>query len=486
MRSHVKPARILAAASPYAAALGSGVLIALMIATMSLTSFERQSIVFLSGVLAAALFSLVSRSASSRWTVARRTAQLNLARARLVAESRLRADAEASLARAGGQTHFVDASLPAMLAYVDSAGIIRYHNESYARWIGLPDHAIDGRSVREVVGVGVEAQIRDHLQQALAGVDVHYERMHTTALATARLMVQYLPHFEGSGKVAGFFAILTDITRAGDRPEPATDAAPAAQMSVAARLIEALEQDEFCLYSQSIEPLDAAASPTAFCEVLLRMKEEEEKLLPPGSFLPIAEEQGLLPDVDRWVVRNVLDRARAMGPRHDAVYFVNLSPPTVSEPGFAAFVQAHLDRCGLDGRLLCFEFPESDVLAQPRAYRDLIHALEGSGCRFAVSGFGRNAASVQFLKQLRVGYVKLDGGVALNLLRGPAERARAQALIVAAHAAGMQVVAQCVENDAARHALQLINADYVQGFGISMPQPMAIPTSVPRQMRAAA
>ena len=79
---------------------------------------------------------------------------------------------------------------------------------------------------------------------------------------------------------------------------------------------------------------------------------------------------------------------------------------------------------------------------------------------------------MQFLKKLRVSYVKLDGEVALSLARGPEELARAQALIVAAHAAGMEVVAQCVENDVARASLRLLKADFVQGFGIAMPRPM--------------
>jgi PAS domain S-box-containing protein len=469
----MRPARILAAASPYAAAVGTGLLIAMLIATMSLTAFEKYWIVFLSGVLAAAVFSLLSHSVSARWMLARRTAQLNASRAKLVTESRKRSEAEASLARLGANTQFVDLAMPAMVAYVDAAGIIRYHNHSYARWIGLADNAIDGRSVEQVLGVAVHAEISSHLNDALAGREVRYERMHKAAGASSRLFVQYLPHHDAGGKVAGVFAILTDITRAEDLAAPAPKPAEAQVAdALAARLIEALERDEFTLFSQSIVPLGAAGDGASFCEVLLRMNEEEEKLLPPGTFLPVAEENGLLPDLDRWVIRNVLKAAAAQRGGSDAVYFVNLSPPTAAQAGLAAFVRRELDASGLDGKLLCFEFPEADVLAQPRAYRDLIAALDGSGCRFAVSGFGRNAASVQFLRQLRVSYVKLDGAVALNLTRGADELARAQALIVAAHAAGMQVVAQCVENDATRASLQLIQADFVQGFGIAMPRPM--------------
>ena len=380
----MRAARVLAAAAPYAGAAGSGVLIALMIATVSLTAFERQWIVFLSGVLAAAVFSLLSHIASARWALAKRSAQLNAMRARLAEESGKRSEAEASLA-----------SLRASL------------------------------------------QLAYNAREAEMAADI--------------------------GPANDFSA-----------PSPQPAELPVLD-ALAARLIEALEHNEFSLYSQSIVPLGAAGDGASFCEVLLRMKEEEEKLIPPGSFLPVAEENGLLPDIDRWVIRNVLKSAAAVAGGSDAVYFVNLAPPTVSEGGLAAFVRRELAACDLDGSVLCFEFPEDDVIATPRSYRDLIAALDGSGCRFSVSGFGRSAASVHFLKQLRVSYVKLDGGVALNLTRGADELARAQALIVAVHAAGMQVVAQCVENDATLKLLRVIEADFAQGFGIAMPRPLTLP-----------
>ena len=391
----MKTTRILAAASPYAAALGSGLLIAAMIATMSLTAFERQWTVFLSGVLAAAVFAFVSRSANTRWVLARRTAQLNAMRSKLVVESRLRKQAETSLAR-----------LEARAGRLDTAAVI------------ASDDIIAPESVEPAA-----------------------------------------------------------VTVLDDTPP----------MTAAERLIEALEHDEFSLYSQAIVPLGAAGDGASFCEVLLRMKEEEEKLLPPGTFLPVAEENGLLPDIDRWVIRNVLDAAAAHADGDDAVYFVNLTPSTVAAGDLAPYVLAQLAGHRCDGSLLCFEFPESDVIAQPRAYRDFISALHGSRCRFAVSGFGRNAASVQFLKQLRVDYVKLDGDIALNLARGAEPLARAQALIVAAHAAGMPVIAQCVENDATLALLRTLEADFAQGFGVAMPRPMTSATvSAARRARAVA
>ena len=469
----MKPLHIAAAASPYMAALGTGLLIAMMIATMSLTAFERQWIVFLSGVLAAAVFAFVSHTASARWVIARRTSQVNAMRGKLATESQLRAEAEKSLARLKSSAEFVDIAMPAMLAYVDAAMVVRYHNHSYARWIGLPDNAIDGHSVEQVLGRAVHAEIETNLKQAMGGQEMRYERTQKMANGPSRLFVQYLPHFAAGGKVAGVFAILTDITRIEDLAAPVpipaeTDALP----NVAARLVAALEHDEFCLYSQAITPSGFAGEGASFCEVLLRLKEEEENLLPPGSFLPIAEEHGLLPAIDRWVVRTVLEVASAESAGSDPVHFVNVTAPTVAEGTLAEFVRAQLVLHAVGGKVLCFEFPETDVMANPQAYRDLIAALDGSGCRFAVSGV-RNPASVHFLTQLGVKYLKLDGAVALNVLRDPGELAKVKAINEAAHAVGMEVVAQCVENDSTRAALQAVGTDFSQGFGISMPRPMS-------------
>jgi EAL domain-containing protein (putative c-di-GMP-specific phosphodiesterase class I)/membrane protein implicated in regulation of membrane protease activity len=357
-----KPIDIAGVASPYLAALGMGLLIAMMIATMSLTAFERQWIVFLSGFLAAAVFALVSHTTSARWSLARRTAQLASMRAKLAEESRLRAAAEASLARA------------------------------YAS-------------------------------------------------------MELLAH----------------------TPVEPDDARPP---TAAQRLVVALERDEFSLYSQAIVPLGAAGDGASFCEVLLRLKEEEDNLLPPGSFLPIAEEHGLLPSIDRWVVRSVLKLAASNAHGSDAVYFVNVCSATVTEGTLAAFVREQLALHRLGGMTLCLEFPEADAVANPASYRELIEGLAGSGCRFAATGIGRDPASVKFFKEMRVKYLKLDGAMALGVLRNPLELARVKAINESAHAAGMQVVAQCVEDDRTRFALQAAGTDFAQGFGIAMPAPM--------------
>jgi PAS domain S-box-containing protein len=469
-------ARILKVANPYSALAGMILLVSALVATISITSFDRQWIVFLCGVLAAATLAFVSHTANSRWIIARRTAQLSMTRAKLVSETRLRAHAEETLARISNNVDLVDTALPAMLAYVDRERRVRYHNHAYARWVGLQRKAIDGGRLEDVVGREAFTQLDPHFEEALQGRDVRYERSQTRRNGeTCQLSVQYLPHFDDKGTVAGVFAILTDITRAEDLGVVESHDGEAVHCDVGLRLISALDRDEFSLHCQAIVPLGNGAPEAAFREVLLRMNEEEAKQLPPGTFLPLAEELGLLHEIDRWVVRNVVDFAADTRSRQGAVYFVNLSRPTILDPTFANFVRECLKSRRVPDHTLCFEFAEADVVADPGAYRGFIAALDGTGCRFAVSGFGSNPLSMRFLDQLRVDFLKIDGGIVFNMLRSAAGLARVKAINQAAHAAGMRTVAECVENDCTRAALARIGVDFAQGFGIAKPRPIRAP-----------
>jgi PAS domain S-box-containing protein len=469
----MKLARVSAAAKPYVGALGTLVLAATLLAAISLTTFDRQWIVFLGGVLSAAILAFVSYNTNARWVIARRTSQLNSTRAKLVTELRLRAHAEEALARMRTTVELVDRALPAMLVYADTDKRVRYHNHAYKRWVGLEDEAIDGRSIEEIMGRAAYAEIEQHLKDALQGRDVRYERTQIMRNGqTCRLNVQYLPHHGRGGKVAGVFAILVDVTRAVDLAPAAPETPQAVEIDDGARLIAALEHDEFSLFSQGIAPLGTAASQETFCEVLLRLDEEEENHLPPGSFLPLAEELGLLHEIDRWVVRNVLEFAATQRHKGDAAYFVNLTAPTIVDPTFAQFVRDCIKKNRVPDHTLCFELPEADVLANIGACREFIAALDGTGCRFAVSGLGCNPLALRLLKQLRVDFLKLDGGIVLGMLSTPGGLTKVKAINVAAHAAGMRTVAQCVETDPIREALAAIDTDFAQGFGIAMPRPM--------------
>jgi len=123
---------------------------------------------------------------------------------------------------------------------------------------------------------------------------------------------------------------------------------------------------------------------------------------------------------------------------------------------------------------LCFELPEPDLLANPAAYREAAARSVERRHEFAVGrGVGRTPLSVRLFKELRVDFLKIDSGLVLAMLNGAQGLARVKAINIAAHAAGLRTIAECVESDAARASLESADTDFVQGFGIQRPRPMS-------------
>ena len=240
----------------------------------------------------------------------------------------------------------------------------------------------------------------------------------------------------------------------------------------AARLRAALDNDEFCLYCQSIVPTALTSKALPFYEVLLRLKEEEQNLIQPGSFLPFAEEHGMIPALDRWVVRHLLKWAGNTPTRQRAIYSVNISGLTIGDPDFPGYVREQLRLHPLHGNHLCFEFSEIDALAHQSEAGNLIGKLKPLGCLFAMSGIGSNPLSFDLLQGVPVDYLKISGDIILNILRNPADLAKVRAINRAAHSKGIGTIAEFVESAQTLAKLRELEVDLAQGFGISRPRPL--------------
>src|SRR5436190_5774741 len=142
------------------------------------------------------------------------------------------------------------------------------------------------------------------------------------------------------------------------------------------RLRDALERDEFELYCQPILQFDGAERyPMA--EVLVRMREEERALVPPGEFLPVFEHYRMMPQLDRWVVHNTLKRL-AQGSRI-ACYTVNVSSQTIEDAEFPRFVSGRLTAHKVEPSRLLFEIDETDTLVRPEATERFAHQMKPVG-----------------------------------------------------------------------------------------------------------
>jgi len=236
----------------------------------------------------------------------------------------------------------------------------------------------------------------------------------------------------------------------------------------AARLREALDYDHFRLYAQPVVAL--AAPGTAMAEVLVRLREEEARMLPPGDFLPAFEHYGMMAELDRWVVRHAL---RLLGHGGGvAKLSVNVSGQTIEEPGFAPFVAMQLRLAALAPGSLVIEIDENDAIDRRQAVERFAAEMKGIGCGLLLDSFARRSVSFEPLKALRVDYVKVDGTIVRNILRAPGAAAKLKAIVRVGEVTGVGVIAECVEEEEILANLKLLKVGYAQGFGVRKPAPI--------------
>jgi EAL domain-containing protein (putative c-di-GMP-specific phosphodiesterase class I) len=235
------------------------------------------------------------------------------------------------------------------------------------------------------------------------------------------------------------------------------------------RLRGAIDNNEFQLYCQPILALSAAEGyPMA--EVLVRLHEEEKALLPPGEFLPVFEHYRMMPQLDRWVVRNAA-RHLAQGSRM-ACLTINVSGQTLDDPEFPRFVAGQLAAHQLVPARIGFEIDEADVLVRLDAVERFAAAMKAIGTPLLIDGFARRAVSFGPLRNLAAQFIKVDGRITRKVLASEGARSKLNAILRVGERFGFSVVAECVEEQDVLLRLKSMGVGYAQGFGISQPHPI--------------
>ena len=237
----------------------------------------------------------------------------------------------------------------------------------------------------------------------------------------------------------------------------------------AARLRDALEKDEFTLYCQ---PILALTGPDRFPmgEVLVRMREEEKAMLPPGEFLPVFEHYRMMPQLDRWVVRHLAKRL-AKGSRMPC-FTMNLSNQTLEDLDFPKFVAAELKAARAPVDSLVFEIDEADVLQNVQSVARFVAAMKIVGAGVLIDGFGHKAVSFTPLKTVGAHFVKVDGSIVRKIMTSEVARTKLNAILRVGQAIDLKVIAECVEEQDVLMRLKSLGVGYAQGFGIVQPQPI--------------
>ena len=250
------------------------------------------------------------------------------------------------------------------------------------------------------------------------------------------------------------------------KPIDQTDADLAGGLNAVSRLRRALENDEFALFCQAVLSL-GAGERFPMGEILVRMREEETALLPPGEFLPVFEHYRMMPQLDRWIVRQVVRRL-AQGGSKPPRFSINISGQTIEESEFPEFFAAEM-KTAPAGSVL-FEIAESDLLARPDAVARFVADLKVAGGGVVIDGFGRKSVSFTPLTSLRPDFVKIDGSITRRLVSSEVARIKLAAVMRVGTAVGFGVIAECIEEQEVLARLKALGVGYAQGFGIHVPQ----------------
>jgi diguanylate cyclase (GGDEF)-like protein len=269
--------------------------------------------------------------------------------------------------------------------------------------------------------------------------------------------------------VAMYRAKLGDLSVARYQRDLDTGTSP---LLLVEELRSAVEAGELVLHYQP--QLDLASGEVVAFEALLRWPHPRLGIVPPLTFLPLAEEAGLMRPLTAWVMREALAQCaswRAAG--HDVAIAVNVSTSNLLDVGFTDLVRSLLARFGLPSSALVIELTETSIISDFERSKDVIEELRELGLVVSIDDFGAGFTSLAYLSSLAVGELKLDRTFITGLASGERKRdpELVRATIDLGHALGLRVVAEGVEDVATLDLLSDLGCDLAQGFCISRPKP---------------
>lgn len=228
----------------------------------------------------------------------------------------------------------------------------------------------------------------------------------------------------------------------------------------------ALDENRFVLHFQPI--VHIASGNISHYEALLRMVGRDGRLIPPGLFIDVAESTGLIRRIDRWVVEAGV---RAAARHREAKIALNLSSRSFDDDVAFEAMQAALAQEHVAGERLMLEITETAALANFSAAKRIMAKFKELGCAFGLDDFGVGYSSFQYLKELPVDFVKIDGSFIKNLTKNTDDVVFVRALNSAVQGFGKATVAEFVEDEETLGILREIGVDHAQGYLLGRPGP---------------
>lgn len=258
------------------------------------------------------------------------------------------------------------------------------------------------------------------------------------------------------------------------QPDDESLMAQRGQMDWQQRLQQALKEDRFALFTQEVHPLSKRIQPGFRSEILLRMLGDDGSYIAPGMFLGTAERYRLMPDIDRWVVRNTLQALVELdrfltGFR---LFGINISAQSLNETEFLPYVLEQFDHFGIPFSSVCFELTETTAISNLDRALNFLNTLRDRGCLLSLDDFGSGVSSFSYLKHLPLNSLKIDGSFVRDIRRHPQDRAVVESICQVGKVMGIRTVAEHVENAEVLSTLKEVGVDFVQGYAVHKPEPL--------------
>lgn len=233
-------------------------------------------------------------------------------------------------------------------------------------------------------------------------------------------------------------------------------------------------ENRLFLRCQMITAVDETNASHQHYEILLGIKDENDNIIPPDHFIPAVERCKRMPEIDQWVITNVLlwiENNRHYFDHIDG-FAINLSGQSINSAEFLGFLKGILESTSVPTNKLIFEVTETVAAESFYLTNSFIKAIKQFDCKFSLDDFGSGYSSYSYLKNLNIDYLKIDGAFVKDILNSKADIAIVKSMNEIAHSLGLATIAEYVENAEIREVLKTIGVDFAQGYGVHKPMPL--------------
>ena len=244
------------------------------------------------------------------------------------------------------------------------------------------------------------------------------------------------------------------------------------------QLRNALDDDGFELRFQPIN--DIHTGETTHHEVLIRLRGEDGKIIPPDAFLTSAARFGMMSEIDFWIIENAAKAYAHYSKKNNPLKLsINVSANAFESDDLVQHVREVLDKYDVNPNDIIFEITESLAVRHPPHVEQQISAIRELGCEFALDDFGTGYSSFSYLQQLQFDYIKIDGTFVVDLLNKPVDQKMIKLIAEIGHEAGMKTIAEYVQDAESLALLEELGVDLAQGFFVGKPVKVPRPKPTP-------